>query len=233
MIWPALVMGLAGSLHCAGMCGPLALALPVGIANRAHFVAGRILYNAGRILTYAAMGAIFGLAGKTVVLVGLQRGLSIAVGVILLAWLVARSNRRIFAGAQEIIPRLIAPVKRALASRLRAQTLPALFVFGLLNGLLPCGLVYLALAGAAGTGAALDGAIFMLVFGAGTTPMMLGISLFGKMIHAGLRVKFQKAVPAMVGVLAVLFILRGLSLGIPYISPDLDTQVATGRSCCH
>lgn len=232
MLWPALVMGFAGSLHCAGMCGPLALALPVTSTNRARFIAGRMLYNAGRILTYAALGTLFGLVGKTLVLAGLQRGLSIGVGIVLLGYLVVRSNRGFFAGAQSFIPRLIAPLRIALGKQLRERSLTALFVVGLLNGLLPCGLVCLALAGAAGTGSAAQGALFMIVFGAGTAPMMLALSLFGKTLHAGLRLQFQRAIPALVTVLAVLFILRGMSLGIPYISPDLDAP-ATGHSCCH
>lgn len=232
MIWPALIMGFAGSLHCAGMCGPLALALPVTSTDRTSFVAGRILYNAGRILTYALLGAIFGLVGKTLVLAGLQRGLSIGVGIVLLGYLVVRSNRKLFMGAQTFLPRLIAPLRAALGKQLRERSLTALFAVGLLNGLLPCGLVYLALAGAAGTGNAADGAIFMTAFGAGTAPMMLALSLFGKALHAGLRMQFQRAIPALVTVLAVLFILRGMSLGIPYISPDLDAT-AGGHSCCH
>jgi sulfite exporter TauE/SafE len=225
-------MGFAGSLHCAGMCGPLALALPAG-NSRSRFVAGRMLYNAGRVATYTALGILFGLAGKTFVLAGLQRSLSIAVGLVLLSWLVVRMNRKLFIATESFVPRLVAPVKSALARRIRSQTMPAQFAFGLLNGLLPCGLVYLALAGAAGTGSATDGALFMLVFGAGTLPMMLAISMFGKLIHAGIRAKFQQAIPAMICTLAVLFILRGLSLGIPYLSPDISpTALASGHSCC-
>ena len=233
MIWPTLILGLAGSLHCVGMCGPLALALPVGM-SRASFLAGRLLYNAGRLVTYAVFGAGFGLIGKTYVLAGLQRGLSIAVGVVLLGWLYARTRPGQFVFAQRIIPQLIAPLKMALAKQLRARALPSLFAVGLLNGLLPCGLVYLALAAAAATGTATDGALAMLVFGAGTVPAMLAVSLCGQPLHAGLRLRFQRAVPVLVAVLAVLFILRGLSLGIPYVSPDLSPPaLASGQPCCH
>ena len=161
------------------------------------------------------------------------RDLSIAVGIVLLASLVARTNPKLFSATATLIPRLIAPVKSALARRIRAQTPPAQFVFGLLNGLLPCGLVYLALAAAAGTGGASGGALFMLIFGLGTAPMMLAISLLGKKLHTGIRTKFQRAIPALVGALAILFILRGLSLGIPYVSPDMSEHaLASGKSCC-
>lgn len=227
MIWPAFILGAAGSLHCVGMCGPLALALP-GNANRSRFITGRLLYNAGRVVTYAALGAIFGLIGETLVLAGLQRGLSIAAGVILLGWLILRLRPGLFTSAQIFIPRLIAPLKTALAKQLRERSFTALFAVGLLNGLLPCGLVYLALAAAAATGTAANGALSMIVFGSGTIPAMLAVSLFGQTLHAGIRAKFQRAVPVFVAALAVLFILRGLSLGIPYISPDL----AVAHSCC-
>lgn len=228
MLWPSLILGLAGSLHCIGMCGPLALALP-GNANRSRFVAGRLLYNAGRVITYAALGAVFGLVGETLVLAGLQRVLTIAAGVILLGWLIVRAKPGLLGRAQLIIPRLIAPLKTALAKQLRERSFPALFTVGLLNGLLPCGLVYLALAAAAATGTAADGALSMIVFGAGTIPAMLAVSLFGQTLHAGLRLKFQRAIPVLVATLAILFILRGLNLGIPYISPELGVA----HSCCH
>jgi uncharacterized protein len=228
MLWPSLILGLAGSLHCVGMCGPLALALP-GNPNRARFIAGRFLYNTGRVTTYVALGAIFGLFGETLALAGLQRGLSIAAGVILLGWLVLRLRPGLFSSAQLWIPRLIVPLKTALAKQLRARSQPALLAVGLLNGLLPCGLVYLALTAAAATGTAADGALSMLVFGAGTIPAMLAVSLFGQTLHAGLRAKFQRAVPVFVAALAVLFILRGMNLGIPYVSPELGVA----HSCCH
>lgn len=232
MLWPALVMGLAGSLHCAGMCGPLALALPPDPANRARFVTGRIVYNIGRTLTYATMGAVFGAVGQTLVFAGWQRVVSIAVGAILLTYVLLRGRH--FASSSAWIAGLIAPVKRALAARLQARSVPALFSFGLLNGLLPCGLVYLALAGAAATGHAVGGALFMAIFGVGTIPMMLGLTLFGGAIPTTWRMRFQRAIPAMVAVLGVLFVLRGLSLGIPYISPDLSAEaIESGHSCCH
>ena len=232
MLWPALIMGLAGSLHCAGMCGPLALALPADRSRRTHFLGGRILYNIGRTLTYAFMGAVFGAVGQTLVFAGWQRVVSIAVGVILLAYVFLRGRH--FGASGSTVAHFIAPVKKALAARLQARSWPALFTFGLLNGLLPCGLVYLALAAAAATGTAVGGLAFMFVFGLGTVPMMLGLTLFGGAIPSTWRLKFQRAIPAMVAILGVLFVLRGLSLGIPYISPDLSAEaIESGHSCCH
>ena len=232
-IGAGLLMGLLGSLHCLGMCGPLALALPAAPGSRARFVAGRILYNLGRTATYALLGVAFGLFGRVFALAGWQRGLSIAAGVLML---LAAIGYRTAAGAAVAggFARALGGLKRALSALLQRRTAGALLLIGLLNGLLPCGLVYAALAGAAATGGPLGGALFMAAFGLGTIPAMLAVSLAGRLITAPWRARFQRAVPVAMAVLAVLFIVRGLSLGIPYLSPDLSPEaVAGGRSCCH
>lgn len=221
MILAALILGLAGSLHCLGMCGPLALALPGARASRGEYVTGRIIYNAGRIATYALLGAVFGLIGKTLALAGWQRGLSIGAG---FAMLIAAFSLHRLAPAFNL-----GFLRQAWGKLLGQRTLLSLFGIGLLNGLLPCGLVYVALAGAAATGDALHGAAFMAIFGAGTFPAMLAVSLAGRALSVPLRLKFQRVVPYAVGVLAVLLILRGMDLGIPYLSPAL----AIPHSCCH
>jgi hypothetical protein len=113
---------------------------------------------------------------------------------------------------------------------LRRRSFAALALLGLLNGLLPCGLVYVACAGAAATGGVFAGARYMAAFGAGTVPMMLAISLSGKLVPPSLRLKLVKAIPVCVFLLGTLLILRGMSLGIPYLSPDMS---GTGASCCH
>jgi sulfite exporter TauE/SafE len=224
-LWVAFTLGLFGSLHCAGMCGPLALALPRGNDGTRRLMLGRIAYNAGRTLTYAAIGALFGLAGQTLILAGVQRWLSIALGVLLLAgWFVFKKGR-LSGMIARVTNRLAAPMK----SLLRRPSPSSLLLLGLMNGLLPCGLVYVAAAGAAATGSAAEGAAYMGVFGAGTVPMLLAISLSGSLVPMGLRLKLLKAVPFTVMALAALLILRGMSLGIPYISPDLSGQ----GSCCH
>jgi sulfite exporter TauE/SafE len=223
-LWIAFTVGLFGSLHCAGMCGPLALALPRSSGGRASLLAGRLLYNAGRTATYAAIGASFGLAGQTLLLTGAQRWLSIGLGTALLlgyfSYLTPFSRGHIakFSG---FLSRWMAPLfKNPAAGNLA--------VLGLLNGLLPCGLVYVAATGAAATGSALSGAAYMTAFGVGTIPMMLAISLSGNLVPIRLRLRLLKAVPAVVICVAALLIMRGLSLGIPYISPILETP----GSCC-
>ena len=233
-IWAAAMLGLAGSLHCVGMCGPIALALPRPPGPTRSLLAGRLLYNLGRAVTYAAMGAVFGLLGQSLLLAGWQRGLSITAGVLILAYVLSTWLGRGRWSLESAALRFIAPVQRTLGRLLQRTSTGGLLVVGLLNGLLPCGLVYVALAGAAATGSAWGGAGFMFIFGLGTLPMMLAISLVGPSLYGRFRGRFQRVIPLALGVMAVLFILRGLELGIPYVSPNLAAQVEDGAlpACC-
>jgi uncharacterized protein len=225
-LWTAFLLGLVGSLHCAGMCGPLALALPPSGNAGSTCLLGRIAYNFGRIITYCVLGLVFGLIGKSLTLVGIQRWASIALGVALLVELFA--SRKLILGRPFVA--IVAWLKIRMSVLLQQRSARSLLVLGLLNGLLPCGLVYVACAGAAATGGLVSGVLFMAAFGVGTVPMMLALSLSGKLVPVRLRLKLLKAVPVAVGLLAVLLILRGLSLGIPYISPDLSA--AGAAACC-
>lgn len=224
MLWTAFLLGFAGSLHCAGMCGPLALALPATGSGTVGYVTGRLAYQAGRIVTYSLLGVVFGLIGKSFAVVGIQRWVSISAGVLILMGL-ALSTRPV-AGAAMV--RAVGWLKGGFRSILRHRTVGSLGLLGLLNGLLPCGLVYAACAGAAAMGGWLGGIEYMALFGAGTLPVMLGISLSGRAIPPAWRFRMQQLVPASVAVVGVLLVLRGLALGIPYLSPDL----AAG-TCAH
>jgi uncharacterized protein len=224
----ALILGLLGSLHCVGMCGPIALALPLRRDRAGAALGGVMLYNTGRALTYAVMGAVTGLAGSAVQWFGGQQVLSIVAGALVLVILAAG-----FFGKRIKAPFLVKPLAAVrsslgrLFSRRRADTM--LFI-GLLNGLLPCGLVYAGLAGAAATGSALQGAIFMFVFGLGTIPALAALSFAGNRISASFREKLRRVVPYFVAVMALMLVLRGLGLGIPYLSP----AITEGKTvCCH
>jgi uncharacterized protein len=225
-LWTAFVLGAVGSLHCAGMCGPLALALPVGGGGTGLFVLGRVAYNLGRVVTYCVLGLLFGLVGHSLLLAGVQRWASIALGVALLAGLLTSRKLALWRPLTAFVERL----KCRMSSLLRQRSLSALAVLGLLNGLLPCGLVYVACAAATSTSSAVDGAQYMVAFGVGTVPMMLAISLTGRLVPMNLRLQLRKAIPVSVFLLATLLILRGMSLGIPFISPDLN---GASPSCCH
>jgi sulfite exporter TauE/SafE len=225
-LYTALILGLVGSLHCAGMCGPLALALPSPGNSASGFILGRLAYNSGRIATYALLGAVFGLVGMTFALVGLQRWVSLATGASVLITF-ATSPRLAW---NTPISKSVAWLKMALAKMLRQRTLGSLLLLGLLNGALPCGLVYVACAGAIASGGFFDGVVYMLAFGVGTVPMMLGIGLAGPKLQFAVRGRFQRLIPVCRVALGLLLIMRGLSLGIPYLSPDLS---APAQTCCH
>ena len=222
-LWTTFMLGLLGSAHCAGMCGPLALALPATGNARATFLAGRVLYNLGRIVTYAALGAVSGLLGRGFVLAGFQRWISLAAGAAILVSVFVSSRFALSLPAVTAVGCL----KIALGSLLQIRSLDSIFSLGLLNGLLPCGLVYAACAAATATGHVLDGALAMFAFGLGTVPMMLGLSLAGPRLHTLLRFKLQRLVPASLAIVGLLLVLRGLALGIPYLSP------VPGSPCCH
>ena len=225
-LWTAFLLGFVGSAHCAGMCGPLALALP-GAGARSTLIAGRVLYNFGRLITYALMGATFGLLGQGFALAGLQRWVSLVVGAAILIGLLVSPR---FAHAVPVA-RSVSWLKSALRNLLRRRALPSLFGIGLLNGLLPCGLVYVACAGATATGNVLTGAQYMIAFGLGTVPMMLAISMMGTKLQFALRFRVQRLIPASLAIVGLLLLLRGMALGIPYVSPKLPTAPSVTARC--
>ncbi len=230
MIATAFAIGLLGSFHCLGMCGPIALALPVRDQAGLRRWLGRLVYNLGRVTTYALLGGLFGLLGQRLAMAGFQQALSVVLGgllilgVVLPAALVSRIN------PNHQIARLIGRVKHSMQRLFAVRTYPAMFGLGTLNGLLPCGLVYVGLAGATATGLTTDGAVYMVAFGLGTLPMMLCVSVLGQWIDVSLRNKVRKAVPLLVGSIGVLFILRGLALDIPYVSPVLAGEMTISEA---
>jgi len=227
-LWTAIMIGLAGSLHCAGMCGPLVLAMPATSGWFGAHLSRKLVYNAGRIVTYGILGLLFGLFGQLIGLAGFQRWISIAAGVAILLSLLALPLRN----ASLLIARPVGLLKSALGGLLKQHGLMAQFSFGLLNGFLPCGLVYVACAAAAATASTLAGLQYMLLFGLGTVPMMLGLGLVGQGLNFKLQLRLRKLIPASLGVMAALLILRGLGLGIPYLSPQLDSSAPAEASCC-
>jgi uncharacterized protein len=223
MLWTALLLGFAGSLHCAGMCGPLALALPYTGSGPIGFSAGRVAYNAGRIATYSLLGLAAGLGGQAVSSLGFQRWLSLGAGLLILAG-VALSFR---AALGSPITRSVMRIRNLMGALLRHRSASALFAFGMVNGLLPCGLVYAAMAGAAAIGGVAGGVGYMLLFGLGTAPVMLALSLSGHLLPDGWRSHWHKVAPACLVLVGLLLTLRGLALGVPYLSPAAD------GGCCH
>ena len=228
------ILGIAGSFHCVGMCGPIVLSLPSGNPRSTSFVIGRVLYNSGRILTYTFLGTLFGLLGNRIFLFGFQQGLSVFTGIVILVTVFfTMKGKNIFTGIPFINSAFV-KFKIAFSKIYKVKCKSAMLMTGILNGFLPCGFVYIGLSGAMLTGAAFDGALYMLLFGLGTVPLMLGLSFFSNFINIKLRKRITKLIPAFTVILALLFIARGLNLGIPYISPKYEnTKADQGDLQCH
>ncbi len=223
----AFLTGLIGSFHCAGMCGPIAFALPGKKQEGIAFFLGRFLYNFGRIISYALLGFVSGSFGLGIKLAGIQQGLSIGIGVVIL---LSVSLSYLKVGALSFNPFSLLSSK--LVQKLfQSKSLFALLFIGLLNGLLPCGFVYIAVLGASATQNAMEGALFMILFGLGTLPLMYGVSILGQFLSIKVRGKINKLSPVFAILIAVLFIVRGLNLGIPYLSPKINIEQSEMKDC--
>jgi hypothetical protein len=231
-LWSALAIGFLGSLHCIGMCGPIALALPSGQGSRMRLVGNRVVYNLGRIITYSALGVLSGLVGRTLALVGLQRALSIAAGIIILVIALVPFSRLGRLLPTQAAGRFVNWLRVRWAPWFKRASMPSMLGIGLLNGLLPCGFLYIGLGAAAVTGSLLHASLYMMLFGVGTMPAMLAVSLFGPALGVGLRRKLARLLPVGAAMLGLLLILRGMSLGIPYVSPRLGTSASQQDACC-
>jgi sulfite exporter TauE/SafE len=235
MMWAFIIggfsLGLAGSLHCVGMCGPLALALPVYHLTGVKKFISLLLYQVGRITTYATLGLLFGLVGRRLYIAGIQQWLSLLLGISILL-----SAPFYFHGKRTLhmnfLNRFYFSVQKTIGNLLRTgKGFTSFFLMGMANGLLPCGMVYIAIAGALSTIDVTSSVLFMAFFGAGTLPAMMMISYFGKMIPLSARSSMKKAVPYFIAVMGVLLILRGLNLDIPFISPAMPAVPGEVVSC--
>lgn len=215
----ALVLGLMGSFHCAGMCGPIAISLPLHGNSVTGKIFGGTLYNLGRTLTYGIMGAIFGLLGQGVAMIGFQQKVSVIMGSLMIISVLFPALFKNQYSMEKSWFSLVGKLKSSIGKMFSVRTFQSLFFIGMLNGLLPCGLVYMAIAGAIGTGAVFSGSLYMIMFGLGTLPMLLGITLAGNLMGLAFRKRINKVIPVLVILVGIFFILRGLSLGIPYLSP--------------
>ena len=215
MIWAGLTLGFLGSLHCVGMCGPIAVA---AFRSRKAFWT-RFWYNIGRTLTYMSMGLAMGLAGSMVRISGFQQLISIILGglIFLMAILYIAGLGRNISSLASIGTGLRNKISKFIKG---GNTL----LLGIANGFLPCGLVYLALAGALVAPSVGDTVLYMAAFGLGTIPAMWGISYVAPGLSRVLNLNV--IVPYMFAVVGLLLVLRGMGLGIPYLSPDLGADSA-------
>ncbi len=229
----ALTLGFFGSLHCIGMCGPLVLAVPSNAQHRGKFILERIMYNVGKAFTYGGMGALLGFAGRSM-LMSFQQNLSIIVGISLLITVAIPLGLQSKLDTISPLRHLYTFVKMKFSTLMKRRGYTTLGLMGMLNGLLPCGLVYTALIGATVVADVWHSALFMIVFGIGTAPALVLVAMSGKLISVKYRSLFSRAVPVFSIALALILILRGLNLGIPMLSPKVTQTVTHEKTmdCC-
>jgi uncharacterized protein len=188
MWWTALIMGLAGSLHCAGMCSPLAMA----VTSQKPFLLNKIIYNSGRIFTYGILGAIAASFGSVFMITPYQGIVSFIIGaVFLLIGIGAISGVRIpfLTGA---LNNFTGHLKKHFHYWLNKKTNLAVLFMGMLNGLLPCGLTYLAMTYCFILPSASEGFWFMILFGVGTWPVMIGFTWLLSIGFGKIKVNYQR-----------------------------------------
>ncbi len=226
MLFSALILGLLSSFHCVGMCGPIAFVLPVDRTNKYKQGYQTLLYHLGRLLAYSSIGLLFGWLGKGLYLAGFQQRLSILIGVLMILVIIIPIQSFNKYNLSKPVYRGIGIIKTKMGLYLKKKSSKAIFAIGFFNGFLPCGMVYMALIGAVATSEFYLGALYMFLFGLGTIPMMT-VAVYSKNIFSlNFRNKIQKVIPVFVVVIGLLFILRGMGLGIPYVSPkDIKLQV--------
>lgn len=222
-----LVMGLISSLHCIGMCGPIALAVPMSRSSSRTL--GMVFYNAGRVITYTTLGAVAGIAGTGFYRGGWSQLFSVVCGILIVlavlgATLLPRLGMVIWFGEK---------VQRLMHRFLKIKGGLGVFLLGVANGLLPCGMVYLAVTMALSTSQSVfQGVLFMLFFGFGTIPALFIFSAFSTFLGVNFRNKIKKILPVITLTMGILLILRGLNIGIPFISPFLPAS-PTETVICH
>lgn len=221
LIFAALGLGFASGFHCLGMCGPIALSLGLSKKQQVNFHLQNLTYQFGRILTYSFLGAIVGIVGEGFQLAGFQKYISILAGILLIT-MALFSFGGDFTSKIPAISNALLKVKINLGKLLRKTDYSSRFLTGILNGFLPCGMVYMALTASLAAGGNWQSASFMVFFGLGTLPFMFAAVLFGNILNATVRNKILKIVPVFMLILGALFILRGMELGIPYVSPKKE-----------
>lgn len=241
-IWLGFVMGLASNLHCLGMCGPIALATPVNRSSWWTILVDLIKYHSGRIAIYTVMGIFAGLIGASIRFLNWLQWISIASGVLIILFAWGKFFAKIPLGAKIqawFFPKLQRVRKYALESKSPFR----LILLGMVNGLLPCGVVYIALGNAVIADSYFGSAMAMLAFGVGTLPILLAIGFLGGKIGNIFKERWKNLVPVLLTIVGSVIILRGMNLGIPYISPKInqvevvqesgEVETQATMDCCH
>lgn len=221
-----LILGLASNVHCLGMCGPIALVLPLNRSNNWTILGGTLQYNLGRTLMYGLLGVVFGLLGVTIQIFGILQWMSIVAGIALVvfAW---RKQLKVW------FPHVSNPfgiqkgIQRLMGKSMKSKSRFKLIAFGAVNGLLPCGMVYVALLNALLAENLMSSSLAMIAFGVGTLPIMIFVPFMSNKIGTETRKKLNRSIPYVLTVVGLMIALRGMNLGIPYVSPRISMPKAS------
>jgi sulfite exporter TauE/SafE len=233
MLFSAFILGLLGSFHCVGMCGPIAFMLPVDRSNNFKKITQIAIYHFGRLLAYSIIGLVFGFIGQRLYVFGFQQQLSISIGILMILIVIIPQKTFNKYNFSKPVYKAISKVKSALGNAMKKKTLDTFITIGFLNGFLPCGLVYMALFAAIAGGNTISGSIYMTAFGLGTIPLMTTTIYFSQFLKGKTRQRIQKIIPVFVIMIGILFIIRGLGLGIPYLSPAPVYDAVTNQIDCN
>ncbi|SEF75116.1 hypothetical protein SAMN05421847_0816 [Halpernia humi] len=241
LIFSALALGFASGFHCIGMCGPIALSMGLTKKQATNYYLQNLTYQLGRVTTYSFMGAVLGIVGQSFKFAGFQSYLTILVGILLIIMALFSFGGKDFAAKIPFLSKFLFRVKMNLGKLLQKADYKSRYLTGILNGFLPCGMVYMALTASLAAGGIMQSAIFMALFGLGTIPFMFAVVLLGNLMTTAFRIKVLKLIPIVMIILGGLFILRGLELGIPFLSPPANSlqihnspmKMDMDHSSCH
>lgn len=227
----AFLMGLFGSLHCAVMCGPLMLSMP--FQKNSYFISALKVtsYQLGRILVYVLLGVFVGWVGSSFTILVNQKLLSLSIGIGLVLFTVLQLSGYYVKRFNTIHLVILKPVSTLMGKIFKLPFFS--FSAGMLNGLIPCGMVYLALATALNTASISGAASFMFLFGIGTMPLMLMITLSGTYLKKYIPFNTQKLIPWFMFFMGILLILRSADLGINFLSPITGVHPKGSATICN
>ena len=216
MWYVAFTLGLFGSLHCVGMCGPLAIAFSNRERNtKSQNVMSALGYNLGRTCTYSLLGLIFGTLGSFLLVADLQKAISIILGVLLIISFLFTVDIDHAISNHKWLSRTYSRIRSLISKMMQKSQEYHPFQLGMANGLLPCGLVYLALAGALATGSVIGGVGFMFLFGLGTLPMLFALTTGIGLFPVSVRKNFRKVLPYVTLFFGCFLIYRGVMVDMP------------------
>jgi sulfite exporter TauE/SafE len=226
----AFALGIFSSVHCIGMCGPIALATPVVNKNFFTQILSRIMYNSGRAISYMSIGLIAGSIGGLFALTGIQQLVSVLSGIIILIWIILpKTNPENWKIMQKL--GFVKFIRNKIRKLFKQKRYSSIFLIGALNGFLPCGMVYMAVMGALTTSDFTKGGLYMMFFALGTWPLMFILSSTWELVSINFRKRSRKMLPYFVGMIGVILIVRGIGIGIPYLSPSFTPDEHSMAIC--